>query len=688
MSAIGNDYLSILTDGTVQLRSGKVDIGQGITTALAQIAADELDVSVTRIHIVRTDTSVSPEEWYTAGSLSIEVGGAAVKDAATTLKSEMLRLATHELDARKEDLTVSDGMITAPSGKTVTYWELAGDGAGADVVSIPESVGGVSPEGRRWDLPPKFRGEASFVHDLELPGLLHGRVVKPPSRNATLTSLDTSQTEDLDGIEKVVVSGSFIGVVATREEQALRAVRRIELDAIWDEPQKGPSPTDPRYLLNGEATTEVAADNVELSIQLDGRSLQAEYSRPYLAHASIGPSCAVAVEEDHKLTIWCASQGVFELHRELCKVLEIAEDDVRVIHLEGAGCYGHNGADDVALDAAILAGAVPGRPVRVQWSRADEFAWEPYGSPMVMQLNATLDDDGMIAGWNNDVWSHAHLARPGSVNGVGLRPAHYLENPHPWPGLKEPALPAGGLLRNAVPLYDLPNRRSTGHFVADSPVHTSALRGLGTHGNIFAIESFMDELAGLAGEDPVAFRLKHLSDERARAVINDVVDLAGVPIGGLSAEGHGYGLAFGQYKNRSCYVAVVAEVKAENEVRLVRVWVSVDAGRLINPDGVLNQIEGGVIQSASWALKEAVTFDGDRSTTRGWLDYPIMTFSEVPEIEVRLAADSDRPSLGVGEGAVGPTTAAIGNALAAALGIRIRDLPFTADRVTDAILAS
>ena len=558
---------------------------------------------------------------------------------------------------------MSDGTVTSPSGRTTSYWELAGGQA----VTPNDGGDGVTQTGGRWDLPPKFRGESSFVQDLELPGMLHGRVIRPPSPNATLTALDSAVPNRWPEYRRCWFQGALLALLPPVKSK--RSGPSVELS--WT--QNGmnrprvPHPRTPGTSWNARRRLRCRSTPWTRARQREVESIQPSTPGRTSPTHPLGHRARLPIRKVTQLTIWCASQGVFQLRGELCAALGLDEEDVRIIHMEGAGCYGHNGSDDVALDAALLARAVPGTPVRVQWSRADEFAWEPYGSPMVLQLNATLDEEG-----NDRQLEHRCLeprtqcAAWRSRSVLACLAARHMENPHPMPGRREPALPAGGLLRNSVPLYDLPNMLTTGHFVVESPVRTSALRGLGSQGNIFAIESFMDELSALAGDDPVEFRLKHLADERAKTVIRDVVDRAGVPIGGLSPEGHGYGLAFCKYKNVSSYVAVVAEVEAEHDVRLVRVWASVDAGKVVNPDGVLNQIEGGLIQSASWALKEAVGFDGDRTATRGWLDYPIMTFKDIPEMDVKLVDASDHPSIGVGEGAAGPMTAAIGNALAVA----------------------
>ena len=680
---LGNDHLTVMPDGTVLMTSGKVDLGQGVTTALAQIAADTLGVSIRRIRVVRTDTARSPDEGTTAGSYTIERGGSALRAAAEELRLRLLALASEDL-GEAETLEVRDGTVTSASGRSTTYWALVN---GEDTLGSGEADGAV--EGTavpRWDLPPKFRGLPSFIQDLDLPGMLHGRVARPPGRGHRLSTFESDRTASMPGVVEVVGEGEYLGVVAEREDQVLRAVRALQNDAAWTAPESsGVDYNDPSYLRDRESEDQIGAEP-EGTMPQGSTTLRATYTRPFIAHASIGPSCGIARWDDEDLTVWSHSQNVFALRRAIARAYDMPEERIRVMHREGAGCYGHNGADDAAFDAVVLARTVPGRPVRVQYSREDEFAWEPYGPAMVIDMEATLDEEGSILGWSHEAWSHPHSARPGLVDGNALVTPTLWQHDLPGPSLSPMAMPRGGMLRNSLPLYDLPYLSVTGHFVRDAPARTSALRALGAHPNVFAIESFMDELAEAAGVDPVEFRLRHLSDPRAREVIEAVVERAAVPVGGQSEEGHGYGLGFARYKNTACYVAVVAEVEAEQEVRLLRAWAALDAGHVVNPDGAANQIEGGMIQSASWALKERVAFDGDLVASRSWLDYPILTFSEIPELDVVVLDRPEEPSLGVGEGAQGPTTAAIANAVHAALGVRVRDLPITPDRVMKAIL--
>jgi len=688
-------WLRINADGTVTVTPGKVEIGQGILTALVQMVAEELDINVERIRLIPASTAQSPDEGITSGSRSIQESGLALRHAAAEARDLLLERAAHKLGVTLEQLTVEDGVVTARSGGSATYWELATADlltreSNIDVVAkMPAEHRVVGKSLARVDIPGKVTGQPSYVQDMVLPGMLHGRIARPPGPRARLKAINLKEVEQMPGVVAVVRDGSFLGVVAAREEQAIRAERRLARIAEWDTGAALPT-SDPRHLLTLDAETEVISDKGDPATA-GAQQFTAEYTKPYLAHASLAPSCAVAHWEggksDGKVRIWTHSQGIYPLRGDMAQVLGLPEADIVITHSEGAGCYGHNAADDVTLDAALLARAVPGKPVRVQWMREDEFAWEPFSSPMVVRMNASLDAKGNIINWGHELWSHAHSTRPGSRGGVNLTAAWHLEKPLPAAKPGNPPLPGGGSHRNAIPLYEFPNQKVTNHLIRQSPLRTSAMRGLGSHANAFAIECFMDELAAAAGADPLEFRLRHLQDARAKAVLEKVAKMAQWQPGEKGDGERGRGIAFARYKNLAAYMAVIAEVHVTEEVRVTRLWGAVDVGQAINPDGVINQIEGGMIQSASWTLKERIDFDGTGVITRNWEEYPIMTFVEVPEVEVALINRPEAPPVGAGEGTQGPTSAAIGNAIYNALGARLRDMPFTRDRIIAALSA-
>src|SRR5271155_1641553 len=412
---------------------------------------------------------------------------------------------------------------------------------------------------------------------------------------------------------------------------------------------------------------------------------EATYTRMHVAHASVAPSCALAVYREGRLQVWTHSQGVYPLRDALARTLKLDPAVISVKHVQGPGCYGHNGADDAAADAAVIAFKMPGKPVKVRWRREEEFGFEPVSPAMVVTVSAALDGAQRPADWTTEIWSGRHTSRPGG--GGNLLAAEALPNPPPAPPVSESSSPPGAGTRNGEPLYAFPAKRIVHHLIAESPVRTSSLRGLGATLNVFAIESFMDELAERAGQDPVAYRLSILSDTRARAVVEHVARISSWQSGLPSGTGRGRGVAFARYKNMAAYAAVVAEVEVAASVRLNRVWCAADTGLVINPDGAVNQLEGGIIQAASWALKEGVRLDSAGISSRDWESYPVLRFTEVPEVAVELIDPAaDRPALGVGEAPGGPTVAAIGNAVAHALGTRLRDLPLTRERVMAALL--
>lgn len=693
------DWLSFVRDGVLEVRSGKVELGQGVLTALAQIAAEELDVDVRRVRMTAASTGNSPDEGYTAGSLSIQHSGAALRIAAAEARAVYLAKAADLWSVQEKLLVVDDGTISTPDGRTATYWDLTVDGLLDRPVSglaEPKPASGYRVVGTsvpRIDLPDKLAPRPRFAHDLTLPGMVYGRIVRPPARGATLLFADLEPAMALDGVLTVVRDGSFLGVVAEREETALVAVERLRADATWQEHPTLPDEGDLRnFLTCTPSVSTVIADCARPSDRGQepvSSSHEATYDRPYLAHAAMGPSTATAWasvgDDGAQLQVWTHSQGVYVLRRELARALEMAEERISVQHVEGSGCYGHNGADDVALDAALLALAVPDRPVQVVWSRPDELGWAPYGPAAAVRIAADLGADGTVLSWHHDIWGNGHITRPGFVRAVGLLAAGHREGGEPIePAIEPPLERGGGATRNALPGYDFPAYTVVNHLLSVMPLRTSALRSLGAFVNVFAIESFMDELAAAAARDPIEYRLAQLSDPRGRAVIEAVVRRSGWA-DWSPTESVGHGVGYARYKNSSAYCAVVAEVEATSAVRVRRLTLAVDAGLVINPDGVENQVEGGAIQATSWALKERVRFNHSTVTSDTWETYPILRFSEVPAVDVELLPDNGNPPLGVGETALGPTVAAIANAVCDAVGVRVRSMPFTPEQIVAAM---
>jgi CO/xanthine dehydrogenase Mo-binding subunit len=691
-------WIRIDPKGTVEVFTGKVELGQGNSTALAQIVADELDVAFGRIRMHPVDTIRSPDESYTAGSASIETGGAALRYAAADVRASLLEMAAAKLEVSAGSFKVDDGIIIGPPGKRISYWDLASDGlASREIrgnVGMKSSadfrvVGSSVP---RLDMPAKVTGGEAFLQDLRLPGMLFGRIVRPPTYGAELTSCDETAVSQMSGVVKVVRDGRFLGVVANREEQAIAARAALQRASVWTSPADLPDETRLGEFLRSAPdakVTTVSARTPPPDTAVAVKNISASYSKPYLAHASIGPSCSVALIRNGVLTVWSHTQGPFPLRSTIATAVGLPPEMVRVIHTQASGCYGHNGADDVALDAALLSRAIGGAPVKVQWMRDDEFGWEPFGSAMSFDVQAGLAADGSIIDWQFDLWSNSYLMRPGIPGGVNLLAAwHLAKRFKPSPPIEIP-LPAGGSDRNAVPYYDFASQRIIEHFLPTMPVRVSSLRSLGAFGNVFAIESFMDELAGIAGADTVEYRLRHLNDERAKAVIQSVAKRANWKTGEKGHGTRGRGIAFVRYETNKAYVALVADIivdPTKNTIRVERITAAVDAGLIINPDGLTNQVEGAIIQGVSWTLKEAVRFDRERIKSRDWASYPILTFSEVPELDIVLINHPDLPPLGVAEAALPPVPAAIANAFYNATGKRLRDLPFNRDHIKAALL--
>ncbi|MFZ4408234.1 MAG: molybdopterin cofactor-binding domain-containing protein, partial [Paracraurococcus sp.] len=662
-----SQWLSFHADGRVTITPGKVELGQGILTTLSQIAADELDVAFARITAQAASTPGSPDEAVTSGSLSTQDSGGALRHACAAARAIFTQVVAQRTGVSPEAITVADGIFHGPAGPIGSYWELA-DQALLETEADPQArpkpaaarrIAGTSVA--RIDLPDKVFGAARYVHDLRLPGMLHARMVRPPARRAVLTALRDGA---LPGDAQVVRDGSFLAVLAATEWDAEAAAARLAARATWDA-----ADTLPEQALLADWLREAATRGERTEVARHGeatpaaRTLKRDYLRPYLAHASIGPSCAVARWDADVVTVWTHTQGPYNLRADLAKTLRCAPEKVVVHHREGAGCYGHNGADDVALDAVLAARAVPGVPVRMLWSRAEELGWSPFSPAMLVEVEADLDAAGSIAAWRSHIISNGHSSRPGRDPVPTLLAASMLADSFPVkPSINPPLASGGGAPRNGVPLYRFPATQVETTRLLEMPVRTSALRGLGATVNVWAIESLMDEAAALSGSDPLEYRFRHLDDPRAVAVLARVAAMSNWrerP----KREGWGLGLAFARYKNTGAWAAVVAEVEARERILCRRLWIAGDVGEVVNPDGVVNQFEGGAIHGTSVALLEEVRFDRRRVVSDSWDEFPILRFSEVPKVAVDLIARPDQPFLGAGEATMAPTIAAIAAAI-------------------------
>ena len=685
-------WVAFPSPGKVTVLTGRVELGQGVLTAMAQIAADELDVAMDRITIRSGDTEKAPNEGYTAGSQSIQFGGVALRQACADVRALFLDQAAKILGCKTGELSICDGRIFRDGTSTgQDYWTLSG----AVDLSVKATGGGerksvadlrnIGTSTARVDLPGKIFGESAFIHDMHLDGMVHARVVRQPNRGAAIGSIDENAIRRAaKGPIEFVRNGNFVAIIGDNET-AVEAAGAAAVDHVTWQNVEAPTPTqqEASWLLQRPVVERVFGAPDAGNPQNKER-FEATYTRGYIAHASISPSCGLAIYRDGTLTVWTHCQGVYPLRAALAKVLKLEPSSIVVHHVQGSGCYGHNGADDAAADAAIIAMQKPGQPIRVRWRREEEFIYEPKTPAMIVKVYALLDDGGKPVDWTQEIWSPTHNQRPGA--GGNLLGALALPDPPPEPPPNDvPEANGGGATRNAEPLYNIPAKRILHHLVTEAPVRTSALRGLGAMPNVFALECCIDELAERAGQDPVAYRLSITADARARAVIEKVAAMAKWNAGAPVGSGRGRGIAFARYKNRAAYSAVVVELSVDEDIRLHHVWCATDAGLVINPDGVINQLEGGILQSASWVLKEQVRFDNG-VTSFDWETYPVLKFSEVPEIEIDLINTKDEVPLGVGEVTAGPTAAAIGNAVSHALGARIRDLPLTRERIMAALL--
>jgi len=688
-----DSWIRIDADGGITVFSGKAEIGQGFKTAFQQIAAEELDVPFASLKVVTADTRRTANEGYTSGSNSMKDSGTAIQNAAAQVRELLIAEAARRLNLPAESFRTENGAVIAPDGQRLGYGDLvAGDMLHVQAqpksrLKDPATYKVMGQPVPRVDIPAKVTGGAAYIQDMRLPGMLHARVVRPPSYGAQLTECDTSAIERLPGVVKVIRNGNFMAVVAQKEFQAIKAMRALSMAAKWRETPGLPKQDDLPRLLTGLPSQDAIILERSDPSAIAQKTIEATYTRPYQSHGSIGPSCAIAQSANDAMTVWTHTQGVYPDRQGIAEMLHLPPASVHLIHVEGSGCYGHNGADDAAADAALIARELPGVPVRVQWMREQEHGWEPFGPAMVTKLKASLDSNGAISSWNFEVWSNTHSMRPGGAG--SMLAAQHMAQPIPLPAPKPIPLPEGGGDRNAIPIYKFPNAHVVHHFIPAMPVRVSAMRALGAYHNVFSIESFMDELAEIAGTDAVEFRLKHLDDPRGRAVIEKAAQEFGWQKGQKAPPDRGFGFAFARYKNLAAYCAIASEVEVNRETgrpRLVRAVAAVDSGQVVNPDGLINQIEGAILQSMSWTLYEAVTFDDTRITSIDWQTYPILRFNAVPQkIDVHIINRPGQPFLGSGETGQGPAAASVANAIANATGKRLRDLPLTRKKIKDAI---
>lgn len=674
-----NAWLEVLGDGRVRIFTGKVELGQGIKNAIRQVAAEELDLELDRVEVVLAETGLTPNEGYTAGSGSIQNSAMSVRYAAAAAREKLLELAAQKLQVAPDQLRLDNGFIKTKNGRVkLSFSEiLEGKQIEGEVPLTlklkPKSayryIGKPIP---RQDIGKMLRGEPLYLHDLCFPGMVHAKVLRPYNYQSKLLDFEEPAfLEEGKGILKVVKNGNFLAVITETEYAAEKALQLLEKYTLWSKPAIFPNQKNLTEQIKKIAAEPEIVHGKDLVIDTGTAetSLKATYFKPYTLHGAMGPACAIGFYDGAVLHVWSHSQGIYPLREALAAMLSMDVEKIHVISAPGSGCYGHTVADDAAADVAILAMAYPGRHIKVGWSRTDEHRWEPYGSAMLMELEAGLDKAGKINFWRSHVWTDSHSTRP-NKEAATLLPARHLDPPFELKGRGY----VGGGHRNGDPYYVIPQMQVAAHYF-NGPLRVSSLRSLGSFGNIFAIESFMDELAEKAGADPVAFRIKHLQDPRAIEVLQEVQKMT---TGIKPATGEGLGFAFCRYKNNTSYCAMAAQVRVDlgnKTVKLLKIWAAADVGEVINLDGIKNQVEGAIVQAASWTLSEQVTFNEYEITSIDWASYPMLRYKDTPEMEVRIIDRPEESALGGGEVGTPPVGAAICNAIYQACGKRVYDLP-------------
>ncbi|WP_024507933.1 molybdopterin cofactor-binding domain-containing protein [Bradyrhizobium sp. ARR65] len=684
-------FLAIAPDGAVTVYSGKVDLGTGVQTALAQIVAEELDVPLGSVTIIQGDTALTPDQGVTSGSFSIQNGGMQLRRAAATARQALLRSAARRLQCEISTLTMRNGMIAAASGEHLSIGSLA------EAASLALEIEDTAPEKppaeytlvgkpvRRLDIPGKVHARFTFMQDFDLPGMLHGRVVRPSGFGAELISYDPSSIANIPGIVQVVRIKNFLGIVAQSEWSAIRAAQQLKV--TWSNWQGLPEQSK---LWEHVRSTPVVRDDVtsrigssRTALEAAPRKLQASYDFAIHTHGSIGPSCAVARFGHGKLTCWTASQATHSLRKQLAATLSVADEDVRCIYVEGAGCYGRNGHEDAASDAALLARAV-GKPVRVQWMRANEHGWDPKGPPTLVDLRAGIDAQHDVVAWESELFVPDGAAGMVALTGADLAGLDSLGTLNP-----------GGVLNDLAIPYAIPNLTTTAHRLGSTPLRPAWIRSPGRLQNTFANESFLDEIAASLSVDPLDIRLRYLTDARGKELLERLARLSNWrkrPMPDRNSDvSIGRGLAYVKYELVRTYVGVVAEVEVNRKTGVLaakRFYVAHDCGQIINPDGLRNQIEGCILQTVSRTLKEEVTFDRSMVTSLDWASYPILTFPETPEVVIDLIDRPQEVPWGGGEPTCAVVPSAIAGAVFEATGVRVRSVPFTPAKMLAALRAT
>ena len=683
-----DSYLAVDSGGLVTVYSGKVDLGTGVRTALTQIVAEELDVPFASVTLVQGDTELTPDQGVTYGSLSIQNGGVQLRQAAATARQTLLTIAAARMKVAPETLTIDSGTVIGADQQRLPLQALIGNQTlsvkvdKAAPLKNPDKFKLVGQSVQRLDIPGKVTGQFTFMQDFKVPGMYHGRVIRPAAMGAKLISVDESSIAGIPGIVKIVRLENFLGVVAKTEWAAIKAMRQLAV--VWSEWSELPASSE---LWQHVRQTKVIKDDVTSNtgdsagaLASARHRLQATYDFAIHTHGSIGPSCAVAQFDGDRLTCWSASQATHNLRKQLAAMLALKDEQVRCVYIDGAGCYGRNAHEDAAADAALLSRAV-GAPVRVQWMREDEHGWDPKGPPTLLDMRAGIDSRGKISAWESELF-----IPDGAAGLVALVGADHA-------GLDSLGkLSPGGVIQDLAIPYAIENVKTVAHRLASTPFKPSWIRSPGRMQNSFANESFFDEIVAHLGIDPLAARLEYLTDARGKELLERLAVLSAWrtrPKPDWHApKSTGWGLAYTKYELVRTYVGVVCEAEVNRksgEITVKRFFVAHDCGQIINPDGLRNQIEGNVVQTVSRVMKEELQFSQSKVTSVNWASYPILQFPDVPKVVIELIDRPHEVPWGAGEPTAALIPGAISNAVFNAIGVRLRSVPFTPSKVRAAI---
>ena len=700
-----SNWFNFDKNNVLQVYSGKIDIGQHISSTLALISSKITGINYDQVEIIKLNTDISPNEGKTASSLSVPDSGSAIKAASFTLRKSFLKYSLQTLKVDVDEIIFDNGIIKdINSNRSVSYWDFANTKEFNELI-IPEEFDENEIKEFNYKNNQKIEiktihdivsGKYSYVHDLKFPKMLHARIIRPPNYHSKFVEIINKIEDKLIELDiKLIVKGSFLAILSPDEFLVVKYLEIIKQNIVWEELRdlsynniyKSLKENDRDTLLvksGGQAFYE-AIPIIKDFKDKSCTTLTSEYKKGYLMHGPIGPSAACSIFSNNKFTIYSHSQALYDLKLSCSEYFGVDPENVTLKFIPGSGCYGHNGADDVAFEAGLLSKEFPDTHVLLKWTRQDEHCWEPYGSASLNKLTGVINDKGKIIYWSNEVFSDTYMTRPSNTE-LDNFISYKLVNNHFVKRKSTPKTNAHmGIHRNLDPLYDFGETRLVKNLVHDLPLRTSALRTLGAFSNVVALECFINEIAKTKNIDPFEIRINHLSDERAIGVIKNLRDQMTKEI---QKEGLHRGIGFSRYKNSAAFCAVGVELKVNDdlEIKLINAWISVDAGEVAYEDGIKAQVEGGFIQAASWSLYEEVKFDTKEIISIDWDTYKIIGFDNIPNIKTDVLDKEGLPYLGVGEVVAGPTGAAISNAISDALGQTIKTMPFTKEIITKELL--